>query len=141
MSYDLDLGMFQSTPDALFAKKPNQTGCPVTRMAAEFEPFGDAYIANPFEFFRRARNEEPVFYDPKSDYWVVLNYNDIVDIFRNPETFSAAIARHPVTPLCPAAAEVRDSLNISIEPSLVDEDPETTGLTARCLETPSPQAR
>jgi len=125
MSDDLDLGMFQSTPDELIAKKPNQTGCPVTGMAAEFEPFGDAYIANPFEFFRRARNEEPIFYDPKSDYWVVLNYDDIVGIFRNPETFSAALARHPVTPLCPAAAEVRDNLNISIEPSLVDEEPET----------------
>ena len=56
---------------------------------------------------------------------MVLNYDDIVDIFRNPEVFSAALARHPVTPLCPAAAKVRDSLNISIEPSLVDEDPET----------------
>ena len=50
MSDDFDLGMFQSTPDELIAKKPNQTGCPVTGMAAEFEPFGDAYIANPFEF-------------------------------------------------------------------------------------------
>ena len=125
MSDDQNLGMFQSSPEEWAASREARPACPVTGMAAEFDPFGASHVADPFEFFRRARDEEPVFYDPESGYWVVLNYDDIVAVLRDPATFSAALARHPVTPLCPAAAEMRDSLDISIEPSLVDEEQET----------------
>ncbi|MBL6864708.1 MAG: cytochrome P450 [Rhodospirillales bacterium] len=126
MSNQFNLGMFQSSPSEFKnADVTSASSCPVSKIATEFEPFGNSYIKNPYDFYQRARNEEPVFYDPKSDYWVVLKYTDIVEIFRNPEIFSAAIARHPVTELCPVAVEVRDKHNISIEPSLVDEDPET----------------
>lgn len=116
------LGMFQSeTEDA-----PSSTqGCPVSGLGAEFKPFEDDYLSDPYVFFERARKEEPVFYSPEIDCWVVMNYDDMVSIFRDPETFSAALARHPVTALCPAAGKVRDELNIAIEPALVDEGPET----------------
>ena len=117
------LGMFQSEPEAPDAAAP-QT-CPVTALGAAFEPFSDAYLADPYPFFERARREEPVFYSPETGYWAVARHDDIVAVFRDPKTFSAALARHPVTPLCPAAAKVRDGLDIAIEPSLVDEDPET----------------
>ena len=120
------LGMFQSLPGEYEAFGRGAEGrCPVTGLGAEFDPFGDAYLADPYPFFARARRDEPVFYDPDLDYWVVTRHDDVVAVFRDPETFSAALARHPVTPLCPAAQEVRDGLDISIEPSLVDEDPET----------------
>ena len=115
------LGMFQSDPEEMAAP----SGCPASGLAADFRPFSDPYLADPYPFFARARREEPVFYSPETGYWVVARYRDIVAVFRDPETFSAALARHPVTPLCPAAAEVRDGLDIAIEPSLVDEDPET----------------
>ena len=115
------LGMFQSEPDRPAAV----TGCPASALAAGFEPFSQSYLADPYPFFARARREEPVFYSPETGYWVVARHADIVAVFRDPGTFSAALARHPVTPLCPAAAEMRDGLDIAIEPSLVDEDPET----------------
>ena len=76
--------MFQSSPKELDASERfNGPTCPVTKIASEFEPFSEAYIKNPFDFFKRARQEEPIFYDPKSNYWVVLNYTDIVNIFRD----------------------------------------------------------
>ena len=120
------LGMFQSAPGEYeAAQQARQAQCPVTAMGEAFHPFTPDYIADPYPFFDRARDEEPVFYSPEMDSWVVMNYDDIVAIFRDPDTFSAAMARHPVTPLCPAAAEVRDELNIAIEPALVDEGPAT----------------
>jgi len=54
-----------------------------------------------------------------------MKYDDCVRVFRDPETFSPVVARHPVRSLCPAAAELRDSLGIGIEPSLVDEASDT----------------
>ncbi len=121
MAKPAKLGMFQSDPDGL-APPP---GCPASALAAGFQPFSDSYLADPYPFFERARREEPVFYSPETGYWVVARHADIVAVFRDPKTFSAALARHPVTPLCPEAARVRDGLDIAIEPSLVDEDPET----------------
>ncbi len=113
------LGMFQSDTEVFEAAAPVQ--CPVDGVAADFEPFSSAYIDDPYKFFARARSEKAVFYSPENDYWVVTRYDDIRKVFQDPETFSPALARHPVTPLCPAAAEVRDMLDIAIEPCLVDE--------------------
>ena len=123
MSNLKQLGMFQSEPEAPEDAAPR--ACPASALAAGFDPFSETYLADPYPFFERARAEEPVFHSPETGYWVVARHEDIVAVFRDPETFSAALARHPVTPLCPAAAKVRDGLDIAIEPSLVDEDPET----------------
>ncbi|MDE0172014.1 MAG: cytochrome P450 [Defluviicoccus sp.] len=123
MSNFKQLGMFQSEPEAPEDAPPR--ACPASALAAGFDPFSETYLADPYPFFERARAEEPVFHSPETGYWVVARHDDIVAVFRDPETFSAALARHPVTPLCPEAAKVRDGLDIAIEPSLVDEDPET----------------
>lgn len=111
-------GMFQSDPeDTEFT--PGQ--CPISTTGESFAPFSPDYLKNPYPFFERARKEEPVFYSAEHNYWVVLKYDDVAAVFRDPETFSPLNARHPVTPMCPAAATVRDELDLSIEPSLVDE--------------------
>ena len=113
-------GMFQSDPDD--GAGLVGAGCPVTAAGRAFLPFSDGYIGDPYRFFAERRDAEPVFYSPEMDCWVVMKYADCVGVFRDPETFSAAVARHPVRALCPAAAAVRDALDIGIEPSLVDEE-------------------
>ena len=123
MSKFAGLGMFQSDTEILGNSQP--VDCPFSKMAAEFAPFSDDYVDDPYKFFARAREEEAVFYHPETDYWVVTRYEDIRRVFQDPELFSPALARHPVTALCPAAAEVRDSLDIAVEPCLVDEDSST----------------
>jgi len=111
--------MFQSDPSV--ATCPVMNNRPASETASNFQPFSDNYLQNPYSFFEKARQQEPVFYSPEYNYWVVLKYDDIAAVFRDPETFSPANARHPVTPVCAAAAKVRDEQNLSIEPSLVDE--------------------
>lgn len=123
-----ELGMFQNVEgeyEAYQARRAEIKGCPMSGMAAEFKPSESVYLQNPYRFFDKARPVEPVFYSPQEDYWVVMRYQDIIEVFKDPDTFSAANARHPVQPLCPAAAAERDSLNINIESCLVDETPET----------------
>ena len=118
--------MFHSDPEDFKRRPDSVTGaCPATGIAADFDPFSHDYMLDPHPFYIRARAEEPIFYDPKTNYWVVTRFADIQDIFRDPETFSPALTRHPVTPLCAAAAKVRDSFDIAIERSLVDEDLDT----------------
>ena len=118
------LGLFQSDPSDFDTTSPPDA-CPASAVARDFAPFSEPYLADPYPFFSRARHEDPVFYSAEMGYWVVASFEDIVAVFRDPDTFSPALARHPVTPLCPKAAKVRESLDISIETSLVDEDPST----------------
>ena len=82
----------------------NESGrCPVSAIGADFNPFVDPYLADPYPFWLTARRTEPVFYSPELDYWVVTRYDDIKAIFADPETFSAGNAQNPITPLAPEA--------------------------------------
>ncbi len=126
MSDTSQFGMFQSVPgeyEAYLEKRAKVVKG--EGLGGEFTPFSEEYLQNPYLFFEQARQEEPVFYSPEMDYWVVMNYEDIISVFKDPVTFSAANARHPVVPVCPAAAKIREEQDISIEPSLVDEDQPT----------------
>ena len=87
--------------DSEAAKRADHGGCPVTGLAAEFDPFIEPYLSNPYPFWLRAREQQPVFYSPQIDYWVVTRYDDIKAIFSDPQTFSAGNAQTPIRPLAP----------------------------------------
>ncbi|UGS36576.1 cytochrome P450 [Capillimicrobium parvum] len=78
--------------------------CPHAGLARDFEPFE---LTDPFAFYARARAEAPVFYSPELDYWVVTRYDDIRDIFRDPQTFSS---ENTQAPFKPRPAEVQQIL-------------------------------
>lgn len=44
--------------------------------------------AHPNAFYRALRNQDPVHYDAKLGMWLVSRYKDIVELLRDPETFS-----------------------------------------------------
>ena len=77
-----ELGMFQSVEgeyDAYLERREEAAKCPITGIAAEFEPSGANYLQNPYLFFDKARPAEPVFYSPQEDYWVNRK-TDIIEI-------------------------------------------------------------
>jgi cytochrome P450 len=95
------------------------TACPV---AQTFDPFQSGYLADPYPTFARLRAAGPVHYAPSIDMFVVTRYDDIDEILRDAETFSAAIAQDPFTPLAGQAAEIfhRD---VQVEPTQSNCDP------------------
>lgn len=97
-------------------------GCPFQHKAAEFDPFQDAYMENPSEFVRWAREEMPVFYSPKLDYWVVTRYQTIKDIFRDPITFSPSNVLEPVDPPPAEMKQILDQYGYAMNRTLVNED-------------------
>ena len=133
--------MFQSASEGEeHAREVRAARCPVTDMSKAFKPFAPKYIDDPYRFFEYAREREPVFFSPEMDCWVVMKYDDIVSVFQDPKTFSAALARHPVTAICPEAAKVRDELNIAISRRWWMRNRKPTANTARCLVMLSPRA-
>ena len=78
-----------------------QATCPVDH---GFDPLGADYLADPYPHLARA--EEPVFYAPAIDMWVVTRYDDVEAVFLDPARFSAAVAQAPLFPLEPEAAGI-----------------------------------
>jgi cytochrome P450 len=66
--------------------------CPVTGGTYEFRG-GDSRLDplirnNPFPFYRALRKQEPVYYDPGLDTYLVTRYEDAQTVLRDPITFS-----------------------------------------------------
>jgi cytochrome P450 len=49
----------------------------------------------------RFRREAPIFFASKINMWVVRRYEDILNILKDPETFSNAKVQEPLQPLEP----------------------------------------
>ncbi|RZL81418.1 MAG: cytochrome P450 [Rhodococcus sp. (in: high G+C Gram-positive bacteria)] len=93
--------------------------CPVSH---EFNPFGGSYQEDPAGSLRKARHEQPVFYSPLLDYYVVTRYADIKAIFRDTTSFSAALTLEPITPLREPAIQKLVEHQFDLGPFLVNED-------------------
>jgi cytochrome P450 len=93
--------------------------CPVHR---EFDPFGQRYQADPYEVLAALPRDEPVFYSPVLDYYVVTGYDEIERVFLDNETFSAATAQLPLVPLAAEAARILLEGGHKPQPSMVSLD-------------------
>lgn len=56
-----------------------------------FDPLGE-HLQDPYPFYARARAEEPVFWSPRMNAWVVTRYRDVSTVLRDNATFSNANA-------------------------------------------------
>ena len=92
-------------------------------LASRFDPFRDAYLADPYLFFAEARAACPIFYSPALNYWIVSRYADVRRIFQSPKLFSAANALSPISPLCPQAQSILAQGRFSADPVLTNADP------------------
>lgn len=88
-------------------------------ISQDFRPFD---IADPFEFYQRARAEGRPFYSPELDYWVVPRYEDVHTILRDPATFGSENAQSPFHPR-PAAVERILGEGLSVKSGLLGRNP------------------
>jgi cytochrome P450 len=98
-------------------------GCPVH---AGFDPLGEEYLRDPYAILPDVA-DEPVFYAPSLDYYVVTRYADIERVFLDPETFSAANAQLPLIQLPPEVGKTLLDGGHKPQPSMVSLDPPAHG--------------
>lgn len=94
-----DNDYYKSSPRSATAPQ----GCPVNHT---FSPFEENYIKNPYAELEKLRNGSPVFYSKKLGYLVLTRMEDIAEVFRRSDIFSAENVQYPVTPLCAAASDI-----------------------------------
>ena len=94
--------------------------CPASRFRSEFDPLD---LSDPFPLLVTARREQPVFYSPAIDYWVVTRYEDVKAIFRDHETYTAANTITPIAPFSDAVQQMLTTGDYSPEPVLSNNVP------------------
>ncbi|CAA0136684.1 Putative cytochrome P450 123 [Mycolicibacterium vanbaalenii] len=65
--------------------QPVITGSPL-----EFDPFSEEFFAGAYATFRRLRDEQPVYYNAKWDFWALSRYEDVAPATKDHETYSSA---------------------------------------------------
>ncbi|WP_029111643.1 cytochrome P450 [Mycobacterium sp. URHD0025] len=56
----------------------------------EFDPFSTEFFNGAYETFRRLRDEAPVYYNEKWDFWALSRYEDVAPATKDHETYSSA---------------------------------------------------
>ena len=77
----------------------SQPQCPVSHLGATFDALD---LSNPFPTLKAARVEEPIFYNPDIDYWIVTRYEDVKAIFQDHHAFTAENTISPIEPFSEA---------------------------------------
>src|SRR5262249_60371033 len=76
-------------------------------LSVEFDPLSSEQLANPFDVLARARKEQPVFYAPNLDLWVVTRHEDVLAVLKDHRTFSSTGAlKSAAAPFPPEVAAV-----------------------------------
>ena len=91
--------------------------------ACPFHAFDPLDLSDPFPLLARARRQQPVFYSPAIDYWVVTRYEDVKAIFRDHETYTAANTISPIVPFSDAVRRMLAVGDYTPEPVLSNNVP------------------
>lgn len=55
-----------------------------------YNPYAFSVHDDPYETYRRLRDEAPAYWNPDLRFWVLSRFSDVLDAFRDPATFSSA---------------------------------------------------
>ncbi|MEE2851883.1 MAG: cytochrome P450 [Actinomycetota bacterium] len=59
-------------------------------VAIEFDPFSADFFNGAYDTYRRLRDEAPIYYSAKWDFWALTRYEDVAPATKDHETFSSA---------------------------------------------------
>jgi cytochrome P450 len=59
-------------------------------ISIEFDPFSTEFFNGAYDTYRRLRDEAPIYYNAKWDFWALTRYEDVAPATKDHETFSSA---------------------------------------------------
>jgi cytochrome P450 len=62
----------------------------MTKAKLVFDPCSEEFFNNPFEIYRRMREEAPVYYNDEEDFYALTRHEDVAAAFKDFETYSSA---------------------------------------------------
>jgi cytochrome P450 len=62
----------------------------MTTATVRFDPFSEGFFKNPYEIYRRMREEAPVYHSAEYDFYALTRHEDVAAGFKDYETYSSA---------------------------------------------------
>ena len=62
----------------------------MTKPKLVFNPVSQDYFDNPYEIYKRMRDEAPIYYDEEEDFYALTRHADVAAAFKDHESFSSA---------------------------------------------------
>lgn len=62
----------------------------MTKPKVLFDPYSEEFFTNPFEIYRRMREEAPLYYDEKEDFYALTRHVDVAAALKDFETYSSS---------------------------------------------------
>ncbi|MCV7283390.1 cytochrome P450 [Mycolicibacterium flavescens] len=62
----------------------------MTKPKLVFNPVSQEYFDNPYEIYKRMRDEAPIYYDEEEDFYALTRHADVAAAFKDYESFSSA---------------------------------------------------
>jgi cytochrome P450 len=62
----------------------------MTKSQLIFDPFSEEFFSDPYETYRRMRQEAPVYYNEQHDFYALTRHADVATAFKDYETYSSA---------------------------------------------------
>ena len=62
----------------------------MTKPKVVFSPVSPEYFENPYEVYKRMRDEAPLYYDEQEDFYALTRHEDVAAAFKDHESFSSA---------------------------------------------------
>ncbi len=87
-----------------------------------FDLFREPQLSDPYPFFKHLRREAPVFFAEDIGHWVVSRYQDVKQVLRDHENYSAQNTIAPIHPLCEAARRTLADGGWNMVPALGNAD-------------------
>src|SRR5271167_4292638 len=61
----------------------------MTKSKVVFDPFSEEFFTNPFDIYQRMREDAPLYYDGKEDFYALTRHADVAGALKDFETYSS----------------------------------------------------
>ena len=62
----------------------------MTKAQVVFDPFSEEFFNNPFDMYRRMRQDAPLYYNEDSDFYALTRHEDVAAALKDHEAFSSS---------------------------------------------------
>ncbi|ORB65624.1 cytochrome P450 [Mycolicibacterium tusciae] len=66
----------------------------MTKPKLKFNPYSQEYFDDPYEIYRRMRDETPIYYDEEEDFYALTRHADVAAALKDHESFSSTRGCH-----------------------------------------------
>jgi cytochrome P450 len=96
---------------------------PTAALGALYNPFDPDFLNDPHAFFKRARTEAPVCFNPLFNIWLVTGYKEAIRVCEDPVLFSSKNKVDPPMSVLPEVLRILNEEGYPVATQLFNSDP------------------